>query len=318
MFHSSKYYRSLYFDKSFNAKKEGQFEDFFATLMEMAFQRDFQRVRPNGSQGDGKCDGYQPSKKKVFQCYAPKKFEAAKAIRKIEEDFKGAIHHWGNNMQGWVFVHNDKGGLPHTVTLKLAELRQANSGITIDVLGYSELKELAMKLSRGQLARLLEVDPGVFGISLYMKLLAYAGALSLIALAVKLFPFPGNGGDRIPTQPPTPPAPLTEWHYGVIDGRPINLKDVTVTILQPGTPNAKLKVTIGTVSPECGPFGDQGRERAILYAHLFYERRSENKVQVTAFPQGKKDNYPGWSSETSMIGAEIPKDIRLHIEGRCG
>jgi hypothetical protein len=43
------------------------FQDRFADLMELAFPRDFQRIRPYGKQGDQKCDGYLASTRTVFQ-----------------------------------------------------------------------------------------------------------------------------------------------------------------------------------------------------------------------------------------------------------
>ncbi len=37
------------------------FQDLFADIMELAYPKDFQRIRPYGNQGDQKCDGRFPS-----------------------------------------------------------------------------------------------------------------------------------------------------------------------------------------------------------------------------------------------------------------
>jgi hypothetical protein len=70
------------------------FQDLFADLMELAYPRDFQRIRPYGNQGDQKCDGYLASTKAVFQVYAPRTMKQAQLIKKACGDFDGAVHHW--------------------------------------------------------------------------------------------------------------------------------------------------------------------------------------------------------------------------------
>ena len=57
------------------------------------YSGDFQRVRPWGRAGDRKNDGWLPSKRILFQVYAPNEMAASEAINKIEEDFHGALNH---------------------------------------------------------------------------------------------------------------------------------------------------------------------------------------------------------------------------------
>jgi hypothetical protein len=69
------------------------FQDLFADLMELAYPRDFQRIRPYGNQGDQKCDGYLASTKAAFQVYAPRTMKQAQLSKKACGDFDGAVHH---------------------------------------------------------------------------------------------------------------------------------------------------------------------------------------------------------------------------------
>ena len=63
--------------------------------MERRCRSDFQKVKPYGKKGDLKCDGYHESLRRVYQVYAPEKMNEKKTIAKIDEDFQGAVGHWG-------------------------------------------------------------------------------------------------------------------------------------------------------------------------------------------------------------------------------
>jgi hypothetical protein len=109
----------LKFHLQFRSKFGTEFQDFFTSIMERGYPSDFQKVKPYGNQGDRKCDGYQQSLKRVYQVYAPEKMEAKNTTNKIEEDFTGAIKHWGNKMESWIFVDNQWRGIPPQVLEKL-------------------------------------------------------------------------------------------------------------------------------------------------------------------------------------------------------
>ena len=49
----------------------------------------------------------------------PKRDESRQCIAKIDEDFAGALPHWKEYFDQWVFVHNSKEGLGPDVTAKL-------------------------------------------------------------------------------------------------------------------------------------------------------------------------------------------------------
>ena len=110
----------LLFRSKFRYKYGDDFDRFFKDIMSRRYPSDFQRVKPAGPHGDRKCDGLLVSSRQLFQCYAPERMETKRTIGKIEDDFLGAIEHWGSDFDEWVFVHNQwHGGLPPDVTKSL-------------------------------------------------------------------------------------------------------------------------------------------------------------------------------------------------------
>ena len=118
-------FRELQFKNAFLEKKGNEFQDWFASIMEKRFPSDFIRVRPWGSVGDRKNDGYLTSKRFLFQVYAPNELTSSDALKKIGEDFYGALPYWNQFFDTWVFVHNSKQGLGPDVTAKLIELNDS-------------------------------------------------------------------------------------------------------------------------------------------------------------------------------------------------
>ena len=143
----------------FVEKKAGAFQDFFAAIMERRYPADFQRVRPWGSAGDWKNDGYLRSKRMLFQCYAPNEMEADKCLSKIEEDFLGALPYWRDHFDVWVFVHNSREGLGPQVTKRLLELDAAHAPLRTTSWGFTELHMETFQLSEHDLGAVLGPAP---------------------------------------------------------------------------------------------------------------------------------------------------------------
>jgi len=135
------------------------FEDFFATIMELAHPRDFQRSRPYGNQGDLKCDGYLSSQQIVFQVYAPRTTKLADLLKKIRTDFAGALKDWEARMRTWVFVHNDHEGLPAKALQLIHDLAEKTGSVRTESWGPSDIQCLVLGLSPENLARLLGPAP---------------------------------------------------------------------------------------------------------------------------------------------------------------
>jgi len=133
------------FEIAFLKAKGDAFQTLFEQLMGKAHPADFIPCRPWGNVGDRKNDGYLASERTLFQVYAPNEMTAANAISKIDEDFTGALPHWKQHFDKWVFVHNAHDGLSPQIISKLLELKQKHSPLEIT---HWSLEELRQRLHR--------------------------------------------------------------------------------------------------------------------------------------------------------------------------
>lgn len=150
-----RHFFELEYKVAFLEKKGNEFEDFFSDIMEKLHPGDFQRTRPWGNVGDKKNDGYLRSERTLFQVYAPNEMSAAGAIAKIEEDFNGALPHWQQHFDKWVFVHNSKAGLGPDVLQTLLGLEDAHPLLAFENWGFEELRRRLFSLDKSDLVLLL-------------------------------------------------------------------------------------------------------------------------------------------------------------------
>lgn len=188
--------QQLSYEKDFRiafleSKGEG-FQLLFEKLMSKAYPDDFMACRPWGKAGDRKNDGYLPSKRILFQVYAPNEMSSSEAVKKINEDFAGAKEHWEKYFDEWVFVHNAPNGRlgPHIIEF-IARLGQGNPNIKIKHWGYEKLLEQFRRL------RLQELESW-FGPSLTMKATVNLGFSDLEAVLthISITPIPTTGEVR--------------------------------------------------------------------------------------------------------------------------
>ncbi len=157
---ASRAFHGLVFERNYVKMRGNEFQNFFANLMEKRYPRgDFIRVRPWGKSGDRKNDGYLKSKRTLFQVYAPNEMSEAEALKKIEEDFKGALPYWQDYFDTWVFMHNAWDGLGPGITSKLLELDQAYKQITLTSWGPEDLKKELFLLTEEEIQDLLGPAP---------------------------------------------------------------------------------------------------------------------------------------------------------------
>ena len=143
------------FERDFLKKKGNAFQDYFADVMEKRYPGDFIRVRPWGNVGDRKNDGYLRSQRTLFQVYAPNELSASEAIEKIDEDFRGALPHWRDYFDTWIFIHNSPQGLGPDVTKKLLDLAKDHPEITTTSWGFEEISRVALSIPEDDLIALL-------------------------------------------------------------------------------------------------------------------------------------------------------------------
>lgn len=183
------------FREAFLEKKGTEFQDWFVKLANYAFESDFEAVRPYGSKGDLKCDGRRISTGTIFQCYAPYRQTEKTLNSKIDEDFRGAIEHWGDNMAEWVLVHNETRGLPASSTQLIDQLRKEHPEVEIEVWVEPNLHKLAAGLPLGAQQAIFGFAPSKTG----METLMLDDVKPIIDELQRKDPIPGE-------EPLTPPS----------------------------------------------------------------------------------------------------------------
>jgi hypothetical protein len=128
------------------------FESLFQDIGKALWGGSFQATIPMGSRGDLKCDGWRADVGYVYQCYGPRYGQAnvPHALKKVDEDFRGAKDHWKELLKKWLFVvglYRDK--IPSEISRLMAQLT-------------SELKVPSEILHRGDIVALArEIDANV-------------------------------------------------------------------------------------------------------------------------------------------------------------
>jgi hypothetical protein len=122
----------------------------------------FHATIPMGSRGDLKCDGWRPDVGYVYQCYGPRYGQANvnEALKKIDEDFRGAADHWKELLKRWIFVvglYKDK--VPSEISRLVAQLSNELE-IPSEILHRGDIVALARGISPGDRARMFGRPPG--------------------------------------------------------------------------------------------------------------------------------------------------------------
>jgi len=153
-FHKLKFEVELY-------KRSGKsFQDFFEQIMQLS-DSSFLPVKPMGSEGDWKSDGYSVSSNTIYQCYAPEELTATRAAKKVKEDFQGAKERWKEKMRQWVFVWSSDKALPPQVVAAIVELKQTNPDIAIDDMDRADLWKIVQSLSTSDRESILGMAPNL-------------------------------------------------------------------------------------------------------------------------------------------------------------
>jgi hypothetical protein len=145
-----KNYLTLQFRNRIYSLEGNSFQTFFENIMEKTFP-DFQKIRPNGRDGDGGNDGYRKLAGVYYQVYAPNKpsIMDKNAVDKMVRDFKKVLEKWEKTatIKEYIFVFNDKyGGSTQRIEEAITDLEKNFNEITFTVLLAKDLEEIFFKL----------------------------------------------------------------------------------------------------------------------------------------------------------------------------
>lgn len=146
-FFSRQLYRMKIKDSEGNA-----FEKLFTETMCLA-NPNFMQVKPQGSLGDKKNDGFDPTQGIYYQVYAPENIKEAgeTAVKKLKEDFQGLLNYWPQHkmmVKAFRYVINDKfKSVGPLIISEINAMDLANPGIDVKLFLAKDLERVFMNLS---------------------------------------------------------------------------------------------------------------------------------------------------------------------------
>lgn len=142
------------------------YETLFTKIMGFAIPA-FQPVKPQGSIGDRKNDGFDNATGTYYQVYAPEdpKTKEQAALKKLDADFNGLYSYWQSicPIRRFFFVINDKfkGAYP-TVHAELAIIHQTYPSVETGVFLAKHLEDVCFSLPEDKIELCLGVIPEIY------------------------------------------------------------------------------------------------------------------------------------------------------------
>lgn len=140
--------RTKFQNKLLSSDKQ-TFEDLFTKVMQL-YNKNFQPVKPQGKEGDKKCDGFNKETGQYYQAYAPEDLSGKEktAQNKLNDTINGIFAFWQpiSPVKEFYFVINDqyKGAWP-SISLQLTEIAQKYK-IKADNLLCKDLEDIFLQL----------------------------------------------------------------------------------------------------------------------------------------------------------------------------
>lgn len=144
-------------------KKGSSFQDFFVEIM-TKFDPEFIPIKPQGSYGDRKNDGFIPSKGIYYQVYSPEDpdYKISNAIKKCKEDFSGLLSYWNDKtpVKEFHFVFNEeyRGAYPEIIST-IGDMQKNNPEIKINIFICKDLENIFWELSKDNQIAILSFIP---------------------------------------------------------------------------------------------------------------------------------------------------------------
>lgn len=158
-------------------RRNGQdFENFFSKIMRL-HNPEFIQVKPQGSYGDRKNDGFIKSQGRYFQVYAPEdpSTKEKETIEKLVTDFKGLYSYWNVQVapiKEFNFVLNDKyRGAYASLHPELTKIELAHNGVKCNPFLMQHLEDIFLKLPHYHIEDILGKVPSAEQINLNVSIL---------------------------------------------------------------------------------------------------------------------------------------------------
>jgi hypothetical protein len=141
--------RIIFRNKILSSDKQA-YEDLFTEVMQ-ATDPNFQPVKPQGKEGDKKCDGFNKVTGQYYQVYAPEDLERKEktALDKLTETIKGIFNYWQSisPIKEFYFVikDNNKGAYP-SIHSQLADIEKTYN-IKADTFLSNHLEDVFLSLN---------------------------------------------------------------------------------------------------------------------------------------------------------------------------
>lgn len=147
-----KHYLQLQFKSKIYSIYGFEFQNFFEKILEKSY-KDFQKIKPNGRDGDGGNDGYIKSEGFYFQVYSPHEpiIKEKEAIKKLNKDFKTLMDSGWNyisEIKTYYFVYNDKySGSIQQIEEAINQMSENHPNIKFKLFLAKDLEKLFFELN---------------------------------------------------------------------------------------------------------------------------------------------------------------------------
>lgn len=166
MTREQKYIAHIMFKNKVLQSDGNAFEAFFSQIMTCA-NVNFQQVKPQGSIGDRKNDGFDKTTGTYYQVYAPEDISTKEkaALEKLSTDFNGLYEYWQDicPIRRFFFVINDKfkGGFP-SLHSELANIQAAHPEVEANLFLSKDLEDICFQLSEEHIDTCLGYVPEIY------------------------------------------------------------------------------------------------------------------------------------------------------------
>ncbi len=143
------------------------YEDLFIKVMQNK-NPNFQPIKPQGSYGDRKNDGFDKTTGTYYQVYAPEniKHKEKDTIDKLVTDFEGLYNYWNKQVtpiKQFVYVVNDKyKGTYPSLHPELAKIENTYEGVKTEVFLSKHLEDTCLELSDDKIIDIIGILPTPF------------------------------------------------------------------------------------------------------------------------------------------------------------